>query len=214
MNRTTPSTQRTTLLAIAVAALVGTVAAGAAVAANQSDAPKRQKIDANADGVIDRNEAAAHPRLAAKFDELDKNRDGRLDASERPHRKGGHGHRGHGGMERIVKADADGDGRISRTESATLPWVGDKFADIDANRDGYIVRSELTKYHERMRPQREAEHAKRAEERFAAADLNKDGKLSRVEVSEKMPRLEKSFAFMDEDRDGFLTRDDLKPRHR
>ena len=46
---------------------------------------------------------------------------------------------------------------------------------------GYIVRSELTKYHERMRPQHEAERAKRAEERFAAADLNKDGKLSRVD---------------------------------
>ena len=68
--------------------------------------------------------------------------------------------------------------------------------------------------HERMRPQHEAERAKRAEERFAAADLNKDGKLSRVEVSEKMPRLEKAFAFIDEDRDGFLTRDDLKPPRR
>ena len=216
MNRTTPSTQRATLLALAVAALVGTVAAGTAFAAAQADAPKRQKIDANADGVIDRTEAAAHPRLAASFDRLDKNRDGKLDASERPHRKGHGGRRGGhgGGFEGIVKADADGDGRISRTEAGSLRFIGDKFADIDANRDGYIVRSELTKYHERMRPQHEAERAKRAEERFAAADLNKDGKLSRVEVSEKMPRLEKAFAFIDEDRDGFLTRDDLKPPRR
>ncbi|HEY0504946.1 MAG TPA: hypothetical protein VGD42_15805 [Lysobacter sp.] len=214
MNRTTPSTQRTTLIAAAIAALVGTVVAGAALAA-QGDAPARPKIDANNDGVIDRTEAAAHPRLAAKFDELDRNRDGKLDAGERPQHKGGrHGRHG-GGMSRIVEADQDGDGRISRTEAATLSWIGGKFADIDANRDGFIVRSELTRYHERMRPQREAEHAKRAEERFAAADLNKDGKLSRVEVSEKMPRLEKAFAFLDEDRDGFLTRDDLKqPSHR
>lgn len=205
MTRTTLSV----LLATAVAATV----AGAAIAAPQSGAT-RQKIDLNNDGVIDRTEAAAHPRLAASFDQLDKNRDGKLDASERPHhRKGGHGRHG-GGMDRIVKADADGDGRISRTEAGSLHFIGEKFAEIDSNRDGYIVRSELTRYHERMRPQHEAERAKRAEERFAAADLNKDGKLSRVEVSEKMPRLEKSFAFMDEDRDGFLTRADLAPPKR
>jgi Ca2+-binding EF-hand superfamily protein len=205
MTRTTLSV----LLATAVAATV----AGAAIAAPQSGAT-RQKIDLNNDGVIDRTEAAAHPRLAASFDQLDKNRDGKLDASERPHhRKGGHGRHG-GGMDRVVKADADGDGRISRTEAGSLRFIGEKFAEIDSNRDGYIVRSELTRYHERMRPQHEAERAKRAEERFAAADLNKDGKLSRVEVSEKMPRLEKSFAFMDEDRDGFLTRADLAPPKR
>jgi len=207
MTRTTLSV----LLATAVAATI----AGAAIAAPQAGTA-RPKIDANNDGVIDRTEAAAHPRLAASFDQLDKNRDGKLDASERPqHRKGGHGHRGHGGgVERIVKADTDGDGRISRTEAGSLRFINEKFADIDANRDGYIVRSELTKYHERMRPQRDAERAKRAEARFAEADLNKDGKLSRVEVSEKMPRLEKAFAFMDEDRDGFLTRADLAPQKR
>ncbi len=207
MNRNT----RSSLLAAAVAALVGTVAVGAALAA-QGDASQRPKIDANNDGAIDRTEAAAHPRLAARFDELDRNRDGKLDSSERPHHRKGHGR--HGGMQRVAEADKDGDGRISRTEAASLSRIGDAFDQIDANRDGYIVRSELTKHHERMRPQREAEHAKRAEERFAAADLNKDGKLSRIEVSEKMPRLEKSFAFLDEDRDGFLTRADLKPSHR
>ena len=205
MTRTTLSV----LLATAVAATV----AGAAIAAPQSGAT-RPKIDANHDGVIDRTEAAAHPRLASSFDQLDTNRDGKLDASERPHRKG-HADRGHGGgMERIVKADADGDGRISRTEAGSLRFIGEKFADIDTNRDGYIVRSELTRYHERMRPVHEAERAKRAEERFVAADLNRDGKLSRVEVSEKMPRLADSFAFMDEDRDGFLTRADLAPHKR
>ena len=69
-----------------------------------------------------------------------------------------------------------------------------KFAEIDGNRDGYLVRSELRAYH--------AAHASAARGRtcqarrwsdFAAADLNRDGKLSRVEVSEKMPRLDAGF---------------------
>lgn len=202
-------------LSVLLAAAVTAIVAGTAFAAPQAgDAPRRAPLDTNNDGAIDRTEAAAFPRLAAKFNELDRNRDGKLDASERPQHKG-HGRRGHDGpgdgFGRVAQADTDGDGRISRTEAATLPWIGEKFADIDANRDGFLVRSELTKYHERMRAQREAEHAKRAEERFVQADLNKDGKLSRVEVDEKMPRLAKAFAFLDENRDGFLTRDDLKP---
>ena len=74
------------------------------------------------------------------------------------------------------------------------------------------MRSELRAYFERERPQREAERAKRFDEKFAAADLNHDGKLSKLEVGEGMPRLASSFAFLDEDRDGFLTKADLKPK--
>ena len=54
---------------------------GAALA--QADAPAapakaRAPLDTNQDGVIDRTEAAAHPRLAARFDTLDKNKDGAM----------------------------------------------------------------------------------------------------------------------------------------
>jgi Ca2+-binding EF-hand superfamily protein len=52
------------------------------------------------------------------------------------------------------------------------------------------------------------------EQRFAAADLNRDGKLSRTEVAEKMPRMEKRFAWMDDNRDGFLSRSELHPAPR
>jgi Ca2+-binding EF-hand superfamily protein len=207
---------RPLLLAAAAATIAG--AAIAAPQAQPADAHPQEhsrhaKIDVNGDGALDRAEAAAHPRLAGKFDELDKNRDGKIDASERPG-KGRHGRGGHHGMQPLIEADKDQDGRISRTEAAQVPWLEKVFADVDGNRDGYVVRSELRSYHEKMRPQREAERAKRFDERFAEADLNRDGKLSRVEVSEKMPHLSRSFAFMDEDRDGFLTREDLQHRRR
>ncbi|KRB06829.1 hypothetical protein [Lysobacter sp. Root690] len=204
-----------------VAALAAAMLAGAAIAAPQTDtaAPQRQriKLDANNDGVITREEASKLPRLAENFDKLDKNHDGKLDASERPQRRGGreHGGRGgHGGHGGPAALDTDGDGRISQAEAAKSPRLGDKFAQIDRNRDGYIVRSELHAYFESERPKREAERAKRFDEKFAAADLNHDGKLSKIEVDEKMPRLAKSFAFLDENRDGFLTKADLKPTPR
>lgn len=195
----------------------------------QDAVQRKAVVDANHDGVIERSEAAAQPRLAQAFERLDRNHDGRITADERRMRHGMHaGKRGHGGLERL---DADHDGRISRAEfdagrarrearmqqrparesqSQRRPL---DFAAIDANRDGFIVRSELRAYHERMRPQREAERTARFDAKFREADLNRDGKLGRVEVQEKMPRLANRFAWMDENHDGFLSRAELQPPH-
>ncbi|QWP76174.1 hypothetical protein J5226_21710 [Lysobacter sp. K5869] len=184
-------------------------AAGAGADAGQRP---RMKIDANGDGVISREEAAKFPRLAERFDELDKNHDGKLDASERPQRRGGREHGGrHGGPGGAAKLDTDGDGRISSAEAAKSPRLAQNFAQIDANKDGYLVRGELRAYFQRERPKWEAERAKRFDAKFAEADLNHDGKLSKIEVQEKMPRLAEQFAFLDENRDGFLSKDELKP---
>ena len=91
-------------------------------------------------------------------------------------------------------------------------WLLEQFDAIDVNSDGYIVRAELRAWQQAQRPQREAERERRFQERFSAADLNGDGVLSRVEVEEKMPRLLASFAWMDDNRDGFLSQDELKVR--
>lgn len=138
------------------------------------------------------------------------------------------GMRHHGGLERL---DTDNDGRISRSEFATGQAAKAKrkaahpqragqpqrapidFAAIDSNRDGYLVRTELRAHHERMRPQHEAARKARFDAKFAEADLNNDGKLSRVEVEEKMPRMADRFAWMDDNRDGFLSRAELQSQH-
>lgn len=201
-------------LAAAIALALCSAATVALAAQPQAERPARATLDANGDGAIDRAEAAKHPRFARHFDRMDKDGDGRIDASERPHRHGMKHGRHRGGVERL---DTDGDGRISRAEAAVKTAhagrnrLVDNFDAIDANRDGHVVRSELQAWHERQRPQREAEMRKRFDARFAGADLNRDGKLSRVEVDEKMPRLAKRFAWMDDDRDGFLSRGELQP---
>ncbi|WP_187775727.1 EF-hand domain-containing protein [Luteimonas suaedae] len=212
-----------TLLALGAFATAAAVAQPAAGEAR----PARMQLDSNGDGAIDRSEAAAHPRLAERFDRLDKNGDGRIDADERP-RHGGKRMQGGGGhdrmgFDRIARLDADGDGRISRAELEQAAGarkegrgarfdLGQHFDAIDTDRDGQIARGELRAWHARQLPQRRAEMAERADQRFAAADLNGDGKLSRVEVEEKMPRLARNFAWMDESRDGFLSREELRPQ--
>ncbi|OHE85657.1 MAG: hypothetical protein A2579_05510 [Lysobacterales bacterium RIFOXYD1_FULL_69_11] len=211
---------RYTFLTAAIAAAL----VGVAVAAPQDamqDSPRGNaergqrmaKIDTNGDGAIDRAEAAAHPRMAEHFDKMDKNGDGRIDASERPQWKKGRrgGHRG--GMGHVLKLDTDGDGRISKVEAAGNERFAARFDATDTNRDGYLVRSELMAAAEALRAEWKAKHTERMQQKFAEADADNDGRLSRAEVETGMPRMAKMFAFMDEDRDGYLTQADLqRPR--
>ena len=155
-------------LAIA-AALVSTLAFA------QTAAPRMQaKPDANADGVITKEEAAKFPRLAEKFAQLDKDKDGKLVRAEMPmHRAGMRGQAGgmrgqHGGMRAL---DTDGDGRISRAEmQAGKSGMDQRFAQMDVNKDGYIDKAD-----------RQARMAERRAECFAKADTDKNGQLSRAE---------------------------------
>ncbi len=158
----------------ATVALVLASAAGTAAAqqpAATTDKPARHmKLDVNGDGVIDRAEAAASPRLAEHFDKIDKNKDGKLTADEFPNHKRWHrrGHGGHG----MMKLDADKDGRISKAEAAANPKFAERFAKMDFNKDGYVDRADF-----------KARMEQRRSECFDKADLNNDGKLSRVEYS-------------------------------
>ena len=169
------------VLAISVA-----IAQASAAAYAQTETPAagdgkpRMQLDANKDGVIDRAEAAKAPKLAEKFDQFDKNKDGKLSADEGPqmhgmrHRGDRHGgKRGEmrGGHDRMMAADTDKDGRISRAEAeAAQARAGDRFEKMDVNRDGYLDRADM-----------QARMAQRRGECFAKADADKNGQLSRAE---------------------------------
>lgn len=166
-------THRKPLLLLAM--LLATTATGLAFAANSANPqPAASRLDANNDGQIDRQEAAAQPRLAQRFDELDKNKDGKLSREEMPApRHGGRHHGGgrHGGMHGARDGgfmhgmDTNNDGRISAAEYQA------NFARLDVNKDGFIDQAD-----------RQARAEQRRAEWFAKADTDKDGKLSAAEL--------------------------------
>ena len=175
---------RKTLITLAVLAALSSAAAFAATQSDTATAPKpeRASLDVNGDGSIDKAEAAKSPRLSEKFAELDKNKDGKLSKEEMPRRgdrmHGKDGPRGEGRREAMAKLDTDKDGRISRAESAAGEGkLASRFDEMDANKDGFIDRAD----HEIRAKQRK-------DEWFAAADTDKDGKLSRAEVDAAKPK--------------------------
>lgn len=150
------------------------------------------RLDTDGDGRISREEALAGQQA----------REARREAhrAERAARN----------AERGVEAGGKGKARGHHGRSMRGFDLVANFDAIDANGDGYLTRGELRAWHAAKSAERRAEGERRFEAKFREADLNNDGKLSRVEVSEKMPRLAERFAWLDENGDGFLSREELR----
>ena len=113
----------------------------------------------------------------------------------------------HDPMARLKKADANGDGMISRDEAqAGLPQLYKHFDEVDANHDGQVTAEELQAFHQKM----QAARRQKAADRFKNVDTDGDGRISRAEAQAGAPRLAAHFDEIDANKDGFITPDELK----
>lgn len=106
-----------------------------------------------------------------------------------------------------MRGDTDGDGRLSRAEATAKASerTGDWFDKLDADKDGYVTRAEMDK----ARNDRRAEMQAKKDEFFKSADINGDGQLSLDEVQANAPRLADHFTAIDKDKNGMLSKDEL-----
>ncbi|OFZ96926.1 MAG: hypothetical protein A3H35_21175 [Betaproteobacteria bacterium RIFCSPLOWO2_02_FULL_62_17] len=112
-----------------------------------------------------------------------------------------------------TRADADGDGRLSREEARRLPRLARHFDAIDSNRDGVISGAEVRAWRDAARGAKRAAKrlapSKGVEEILRIADGDGDGAISRAEFNQRLPRFARRFDRIDADRDGSLARGEL-----
>lgn len=195
-------------LIIAAIAVAGVAHAGDMEPAH----PAGYAVDANKDGIVSREEAKDHPRLAGSFDAWDKNKDGSLDETEMTaHREAMRAEMRAKVHERLKAADTDGDGSLSRKEvEASMPGLAAKFDRMDADKDGKISRDEMHGF--RMAGKKhERKHLRMA---FKSADKNGDGALDKAEAEAGMPKVAEHFATIDADQDGKVTHEELRAHKR
>ncbi|ATD67309.1 hypothetical protein CNR27_07535 [Luteimonas chenhongjianii] len=216
---TSMKTTKTTLIATALLAALSITTAGAVAA----QAPAAGADVAKHHGERHRGHGA--PRGGDPIDaiaRLDTDNDGRISRAEaQAGQQAWEARRQAHQAQRAERGDAQrsaGAGkRPQRDAGAPRPDKGRgfdlvaNFDAIDSNRDGALSRGELRTWHVAKSAERRAEGERRFDAKFREADLNSDGKLSRVEVTEKMPRLAQRFAWMDENGDGFLSKEEVRP---
>ncbi len=112
-----------------------------------------------------------------------------------------------GAAERWAAHDTDGDGAISLAEAqANAPRLAESFARFDTDGDGRITQAEMHAVRSATREERQA----RAEERYRTADSNGDGAIDLAEAQAGMPRAAEKFGDIDADRNGRLTREEMR----
>jgi Ca2+-binding EF-hand superfamily protein len=100
--------------------------------------------------------------------------------------------------------DANGDGKISRTEHAA--GARKMFNLCDANRDGVVTAAEMDAA-ATAKGARPDKNEKSSAEKIAAIDQNRDGQLT---AAEHAAGSEKMFVKMDRDADGFLSKEECE----
>ncbi|MGM0586456.1 MAG: hypothetical protein ACQEUZ_17555 [Pseudomonadota bacterium] len=116
-------------------------------------------------------------------------------------RMGGGMMRGGHGMRMMERADADGDGRVTREEAAD--FRAEQMESFDADGDGSLSLEEFGAMH--------AAHARpMMVDRFQAFDDDGDGQVTESEMAAPFERM---MRFMDRDGDGAIGPSDMRRRH-
>jgi Ca2+-binding EF-hand superfamily protein len=110
-----------------------------------------------------------------------------------------------------MQADKDGDGRVSRAEATAsgAERSGEWFDKLDLNKDGYITQDEMKQAHD-TRHGMHGDMKEKMEARFKEADANGDGQISLEEAQAKMPHVAEHFTTLDTDKNGLLSKDELR----
>lgn len=157
--------------------------------------PLLTALDADRDGTLSAAELAGAPKAILT---LDKNGDGAVSADEL--NPNGGQRRGPGGFDPLFKAiDTDGDSNLSAAEISAAPKA---LLALDKDSDGMLQRDEVRPA--RMGPGGNPQEM--VDRMFENNDANKDGKLSRDEMPERMREM---FSRADENQDGFVTKEEL-----
>lgn len=177
------------------------------------------RLDKNKDKKISRAEASQH--LKRGFNRLDKDKDGQLNrqelavmindlrtrfgikkpATDQPNPQIAQQFR-----RLLQQADKDKDGKINKAEAKARQQLSRNFDRIDANKDGFLDRTELTRVIARAvqgqgndnRPGRPGVGRQAVD--FDTFDLNADGRLTREELART--RFFARFAELDTDKSG------------
>ena len=159
------------IVAAALATAVGTARADDKIGKDQSD-PGFKALDKNNDGYLSRTEAAGNPTLAKKFKEADKNGDGKLSRAEY--------------LWAMTKQDAST--AANKTKDAAAGATSKTQNAIDRNS-----------------PKNDEVGKDKNDPGFKALDKDGDGTISKAEAAAN-PALAKKFAEADKNHDGKLSR--------
>lgn len=108
---------------------------------------KFKAADKDADGTLDKTEAAAMPMVLKRFDALDGDKDGTVSLDEikagmgkaMKAKKGMHAK----GKAMFDAADKDKDGTLDKEEAKGMKHVAEHFDEIDGDKDGTVSMDEI-----------------------------------------------------------------------
>ncbi|OGA79149.1 MAG: hypothetical protein A3G27_00280 [Betaproteobacteria bacterium RIFCSPLOWO2_12_FULL_66_14] len=113
-------------------------------------------------------------------------------------------------FEQWQKADASGDGELSRSEAARIPRLAAHFDAIDRDGNARLSAEEVRAWRKAVAASRRTPAGRRFDRYFSLADLDGDGALSRTEVEAGLSRMAGKFERIDSDRNGRLTREEIE----